>query len=211
MKHPIDKAILPVFLFFLVINPLIVTSAAVVQTPPQVIEFVSEQLKNKFTDKSFTKNFAQANQFVRNVIDPYADFDSFARLVLGKNWNQATAAEQERFKQEFQTLIIRTYTRAFIEYKDWTIEYKPLNVTPSTAKVVVDTKVLQPGRQPVDVSYRMSNNQGNWKVYDIIIDGVSLIINYRSSLNAEIQKLGSIKALIDKMAERNVQALKAIN
>ena len=209
MKHRLNKTILFTLVVLLVLNPFINGFSADLKRPQQIIESVSEQLKKKFTDTSFTKNFAQATQFVHNVIDPHTDFDSFARLVLGKNWNKATVAEQERFKQEFQTLIIRTYTRAFIEYKDWTIDYMPLNLDPSTTKVIVDTKVLQPGRQAVDVSYRMSNKNGNWKVYDIIIDGVSLVINYRSSLNAEIQKLGSIQALIDKLAERNAEALRS--
>lgn len=179
------------------------------QPPQQVIQNVSTQLQQKLRDKSFTKNFAQVAQYVHNVIDPHTDFDKIAPLVLGKYWKTATSGEQERFKHEFQTLIVRTYSRAFVEYNDWSIRYMPVEMADEATKVIVKTEVLQPGRQPVDVNYRMFLSKGEWKVYDIMIDGVSLVTNYRSSFSEEIQKKGSLSAVIDALAKRNVEALAA--
>ncbi len=179
------------------------------QAPQQVIQSVSTQLQQKLKDKAFTKNFAQVTRFVNGVIDPHTDFDKISPLVLGKHWKAATTDEQERFKHEFQTLIVRTYSRAFVEYNDWTMRFMPLEMSNEATKVVVKTQVLQPGLQPVDVNYRMLLSNGEWKVYDILIGGVSLVTNYRSTFNDEIQTKGSLSAVIDNLVKRNAEALAA--
>jgi len=181
--------------------------AADLQPPEQVIQSVSEQLQKKLQDKSFTKDFAQVTQFVNGVIDPHTDFDKIAPLVLGKHWKTATAGEQERFKHEFQTLLVRAYSRAFVEYNNWTINYLPLEISSEATKAIVKTKVLQPSQQPIDVNYRMFLNRGEWKVYDIMIDGVSLVTNYRSTFDDEIRNKGSLTAVIDGLVKRNAEAL----
>jgi phospholipid transport system substrate-binding protein len=177
--------------------------------PQQVIENVSSQLQQKMKDKTFTSDFARVNRFVNGVINPHADFDKIAPLVLGKHWKTATPAEQERFKHEFQTLLIRIYSRAFVEYNDWSMRFQPIDMPNDATKVIVKTNVLQPGQQPVEVNYRMFLSNGEWKVYDIIIDGVSLVTNYRTSFNEEIQKKGSLSTVIDDLAKRNAEALTA--
>jgi len=177
--------------------------------PQQIIQSVSTQLQQKLQDKTFTRNFAQVTRFVNGVISVHTDFDKIAPLVLGKNWKTATAEEKERFKREFQTLIVRTYSRAFIEYNDWTIRFLPFETMNDAAKTIVKTEVLQPGQQPVDVNYRMLLINGEWKVYDIMIDGVSLVTNYRATFNEEIQSKGSLSAVIDGLAKRNTEALSA--
>jgi len=179
------------------------------QPPQQVIQSVSTQLQQKLQDKAFTQNFAQVTQFVNGVISLHTDFDKIAPLVLGKNWKTATAEEKERFKREFQTLLVRTYSRAFIEYHDWTIRFLPIEMSNDAAKTIVKTEVLQPGQQPVGVNYRMLLINGAWKVYDIMIDGVSLVTNYRTTFNEEIQSKGSLSAVIDGLAKRNTEALSA--
>ena len=202
-------AILGLFTLLIGLMPTTKGIAGDVQSPQQIIQSVSEEIKQKLQDKSFTKNFAQVTQFVNSVIDPYTDFDKIAPLVLGKHWKTATPAEQERFKHEFQTLLIRVYSRAFVEYNDWTINFLPLEMSKEATKAIVQTKVLQPGQQPIDVHYRMFLSRGEWKVYDIMIDGVSLVTNYRTTFNDEIQTKGSLSAVIDSLAKRNVEALAA--
>lgn len=199
-------------LFFVLLLGLMPTSEVMaedLQPPQQIIQSVSAQLQKKLQDKSFTQDFAQVTQFVSGVISKHTDFDKITPLVLGKYWKTATPEEQERFKREFQTLIIRIYSRAFMEYNDWTIRFMPLEMSNDAAKVVVKTDVLQPGLQPVNVNYRMFLSKGDWKVYDIMIDGVSLVTNYRSTFNEEIQTKGSLSAVIDSLAKRNAEALTA--
>ncbi len=200
-------AILGLFTILLGLMPETKGIAGNLQPPEQVIQSVSDQLQKKLKDKSFTRNFAQVTQYVNSVIDPHTDFNKIAPLVLGKHWKTATPDEQERFKHEFQTLLVRAYSRAFVEYNNWKINYLPLELASDATKAIVKTKVLQPSQQPIDVNYRMFLSGGEWKVYDIMIDGVSLVTNYRSTFDNEIRNKGSLSAVIDWLVKRNAEAL----
>lgn len=180
--------------------------------PPQLaIQEASDKLQQKLQDKVFSQNFAQVAQFVDQTIYPHTDFDKISELVLGKLWNSASSDEQTRFKHEFQTLLVRTYSRAFVEFKDWTVRFLPLEMANGANKVVVKTEVLQPGLQPISVNYRMLLAKGEWKAYDIMIEGVSLVTNYRSTFSNEVKTKGSLGAVIDGLAKRNAEALAAKN
>ncbi|ESS72836.1 toluene tolerance family protein [Methyloglobulus morosus KoM1] len=180
--------------------------------PPQMaIQEASDKLQQKLQDKAFSQNFAQVAQFVDQTIYPHTDFDKISELVLGKLWGTASSDEQARFKREFQTLLVRTYSRAFVEFKDWTVRFLPLDMPNGGNKVVVKTEVLQPGLQPISVNYRMLLANGEWKAYDIMIEGVSLVTNYRSTFSNEVKTKGSLDAVIDGLAKRNAEALAANN
>lgn len=207
--RPNQYAIIGIVSALLCLLPLTKVQSEALQAPQQVIADISETLQKKLQDKAFTQDFAQVTRFVDGVIEPHADFDKIAPLVLGKHWASASTAEQTNFKEEFRTLLIRAYSRAFVEYNDWTINYLPLETANNASKVVVKTKVLQRNLEPVEVFYRMFLSNGDWKVYDIVIGGVSLVTNYRSSFNEEIQKKGSLSAVIDNLAKRNREALAA--
>ncbi len=197
-------------LFFAILLSSIAATKAIAENllPPQkVIQSVSAQLQKKMQDKSFTRDFPQVTRFVNDVIYPHIDFNQVARLVLGKHWSTATAQERERFQREFQTLLVRTYSRAFVEYTDWSMRFQPIQMNSDAVKIMVRTDVLQPGLQPVNVNYRMFLSQGKWKVYDIMIEGVSLVTNYRTTFNDEIQRKGSLSIVIDELAKRNTEAL----
>ena len=201
--------VLGLFAVLLGLMPVTEVIAGELLPPQQVIQNVSAQLQERLKDKSFTQNFAQVNQFVNGVIDPHTDFAKIAPLVLGKHWKTATTTEQQRFTHEFQTLLIRIYSRAFVEYNDWTIRFIPVEMPNTATKVIVKSEVLQPGQNPVQVNYRMYLSKGEWKVYDIMIDGVSLVTNYRSTFSEDIKRKGSLSAVIDELAKRNVEALAA--
>jgi phospholipid transport system substrate-binding protein len=175
--------------------------------PQQAIQATSSQLHEKLQDKQFTKNFLKVTEYVNDVIKPHTDFDRIAALVLGKAWKAATSDERERFKNEFQTLLVRTYSRAFVEFKEWDLRFVPLQLESGATKVIVKTEVLQPGKAPVGVDYRMALNNGEWKAYDIIIEGVSLVTNYRTTFSNEIQTKGSLSSVIEGLVKRNAEAL----
>ncbi len=182
-------------------------NAADLSPPQKAIQEASDKLQHRLQDKSFIQNFAQVAQFVDQTIYPHTDFDKISELVLGKLWNTASSSDQSRFKQEFKTLLIRTYSRAFVEFKDWTVRFLPLEMENGANKVVVKTEVLQPGLQPISVNYRMLLNKGEWKAYDFMIEGVSLVTNYRSTFSNEVKTKGSLTAVIDNLAKRNAEAL----
>lgn len=182
-------------------------NAADLLPPQKAIQEASDKLQQRLQDKLFIQNFAQVAQFVDQTIYPHTDFDKISELVLGKLWNTASSSDQSRFKQEFKTLLIRTYSRAFVEFKDWTVRFLPLEMENGANKVVVKTEVLQPGLQPISVNYRMLLNNGEWKAYDFMIEGVSLVTNYRSTFSNEVKTKGSLTAVIDSLAKRNAEAL----
>jgi phospholipid transport system substrate-binding protein len=175
--------------------------------PQKVIEDASIQLKSRMQDPGFTKDFRKITEFVHSVIYPRADFDLISSLVLGKLWKDASLTEKEAFKKEFQTLLIRTYSRAFVEFKEWSVRFLPMSAEEDPRKTMVKTEILQPSVQPIAVNYRMLLNKGQWKVYDILIEGVSLVSNYRTSFKNEVERTGSLQEVINQLAKRNAEAL----
>jgi len=197
-------------LFFMALLPVSRAYSQDLLPPQQAIQDASDKLKQRLQDQSFKNDFGKIAQFVNEVIYPHTDFEKISALVLGKLWKTASADERERFKHEFQMLLVRTYSRAFVEFKEWSVRFLPIDMEPGANKVIVKTEVLQPGIQPVGVNYRMfSSETGQWKVYDIMIEGVSLVTNYRTTFTNEVQQKGSLAAVIDGLAKRNAEALSA--
>jgi phospholipid transport system substrate-binding protein len=135
-------------------------------------------------------------------IVPNFNFDHVCKLVLGKNFSKATKDQQDAFEREFRSLLIRTYASALSKYRNQTIEYKPLRDSADDKDVVVKTQILQPGGQPLAVDYSLEQVGDVWKVYDITIEGVSLVTNYRGQFSNEVRQ-GGMDGLIQKLADKN--------
>ena len=133
---------------------------------------------------------------------PNFDFERISRLVLGKAWRTATDDQKTQFKYEFKNLLLRTYAVALSKYKDQKIEYKPLRMKPTDEIVTVKTEIIQSGAQPIDVDYALAKQDNSWLVIDIIIEGVSLVTNYRSQFASEIKRNG-MDSLIKELANKN--------
>ncbi|MCK9529569.1 MAG: ABC transporter substrate-binding protein [Gammaproteobacteria bacterium] len=140
---------------------------------------------------------------VEDIVLPHFDFARMSQWVLGKHWRAADAGQRERFTNEFRDLLVRTYAKALLEYTDQTIEYLPLLAGDNTDRVVVRTQIVQQGSAyPIPINYNMYHRKDGWKVYDISVDGVSLVSNYRTSFASEI-RTGGIDDLIAKLESRN--------
>ena len=135
---------------------------------------------------------------------PYFNFVRMTQLAVGRNWKDASEDQKKLLIEEFRTLLVRTYSTSLTQFRDQTIEVKPTKMTAADTEVVVKTQINQPGGQAIPIDYSMEKSSGTWKVYDVLIDGVSLVTNYRSSFNTEIQKSG-IDGLIKSMSERNAK------
>ena len=175
--------------------------------PQQVIQKTSDQLQVSLQKPEYKGDFKKATTLVDQIINPHVDFDRVSILVLGKHWRTATPEQKERFKHEFRQLLVRTYTTAFTEYANWKIRYLPMEES-SDKKAMVKTEILQSGGQPVAVNYRMVQDGADWKVYDVLIEGISLLQNYRTSFNDEVEQTGSLDQLITHLAERNSGAMR---
>jgi phospholipid transport system substrate-binding protein len=141
-------------------------------------------------------------QLVETKVLPHFNFTRMTQLAVGRNWRQATPEQQKALTDEFRTLLVRTYTTAFTGYKNQTIEYKPLRMAPADTDVVVKSLIKQPTGQPVAIDYSMEKSGAAWKVYDVKIEGISLVENYRNTFNAEIQRTG-VDGLIKALATKN--------
>ena len=175
--------------------------------PQKIIEDSSNIFKARIQDPEFSQDFRKINEFVRSVFYPHVNFDLVSSLVLGNNWKEASPADKENFKNEFQTLLIRVYARELAAFKEWDFKFLPMNSEKDERKALIKTQVLQPSQQPVDVNYRMLKTNDEWKIYDIITDGVSLVETYRTSFKNEIEHAGSLQQVIAELEQRNTEAL----
>ena len=189
---------------FLPISPAF---SATLTGPQLPINESYSKLKERLKDKAFAEDFNQITAFVEEVVNPHIDFNRVSALVLGKLWKKATKDEKLRFKNEFHILLMRTYSRAFFEFKEWSVKFIPLTLKDGEKKTVVKTQILQPGIPSLEVNYRMVLTKGQWKAYDIMIEGVSLVTNYRKSIKNQFNKTGSLNAVIEQLAKKNSAAL----
>lgn len=175
------------------------------EAPDALVKRVSGELLDLVrTDK----DLASGNQ--RKVVEvaeakvlPHFDFERMTRLAVGRNWAQATPEQKQSLVKEFRTLLVRTYSSSLSAYRNQTIEVKPTKMAAQDKDTTVRTAVIQPGGPPIPIDYAMEKtDKGEWKVYDVVVDGVSLVTTYRSSFNEQIQK-GGIDGLVKTLADRN--------
>jgi phospholipid transport system substrate-binding protein len=180
------------------------TAADSVMAPDALAKSVTEEVLAIIrADKDIQAgNQKKVLDLVETKIVPHFNFAGMTRIALGKNWSQANAEQRKALTNEFRALLIRTYTTAFTQYKNQTVEYRPLRLAPSDNDVVVKSFIKQPSGQPIAVDYNMEKTDGGWKVYNLKIEGISLVENYRNTFNTEIQKSG-IDGLIKTLADRN--------
>ncbi len=140
---------------------------------------------------------------VESIIMPHFDFNKIAKLALGKNWRKASKEQRIKFTEEFRLLLIRTYSTAMLEYTDQKINYLPTSGNLKKKKVKVPMEIIQSGGPSIPMALSMYQNKADiWKVYDVKIDGISLVTNYRSTFSAQIRKEGMDK-LIESLAQKN--------
>ena len=148
-------------------------------------------------------NKKKIKELVEAKVLPHFDFTRMTRLAVGRFWKQASPAQQQALTNEFRSLLVRTYSASLSSYRDQQIDYKPLKMNPADTEVVVKTLVHQSNGGPaIPIDYSLAKAADGWKVYDIMVDGVSLVVNYRSSFAHEIQQ-GGIDQLIHTLQAKN--------
>jgi phospholipid transport system substrate-binding protein len=153
-------------------------------------------------DDSIQQDKEKIYKLAEEKILPNFDLDRISMLVLGKTWRKINEDQQQQFKSEFKTMLLRTYAVALGKYKDQEIDFKPMRMEPTDKQATVKTQIIQDGAQPISVDYTLAKKDDEWKVFDIVIEGVSLVTNYRSQFASEIKNNG-IDSLITKLAEKN--------
>lgn len=182
------------------------TSAFAQESPDALIQKVTDEVLTIVRqDKDIQSgNTKKAIELVEVKVLPHFNFQRMTALAMGRDWKKATGEQQEKLSQEFKTLLVRTYSNALTGYKDQTIRYKPTKMQSGDTEVVVKTEVVQPGGRPIQLDYSVEKQNEGWKVYDVVVAGVSLVTNYRETFNQEVRANG-VDGLLQMLVNKNKQ------
>ena len=135
---------------------------------------------------------------------PYVDFREAALLATGKAWGTATSAQQTQIVNEFRALLVRIYSNAVGIYHGQTLKVLPLNLAPGASEATVRNRYIsgEGGRPPVAVNYSMKKDAEGWKIYDITVEGVSLVLTYRGEFE-QITRVSGVDGLIKALQQKN--------
>jgi len=133
---------------------------------------------------------------------PHVDFKQAAQLATGKAWQSATPEQQNRIVNEFRSMLVRIYSNAIDVYRGQTMKVMPVRLQPGASEVTVRNQYLRQGQSPVAVEYAMRKGADGWKIYDITVEGVSLVLTYRAEFE-NITRTSGVDGLIKRLAERN--------
>lgn len=187
-------------------SPLIV-SAEEMTEPQALVKKASDDMLAALAENEaeLEENPDKIYSLVEAILMPHFDFEKMSKLALGKNWRQANAEQRVRFTEEFRLLLIRTYSTAMLEYTDEEIRMLPFRDDISRKRVSVPMEVVQPAGPAIPMALSLyQNKQDEWKVYDVKIEGISLVTNYRSSFANDIRQ-GGVEGLIENLAKRNAK------
>lgn len=153
-------------------------------------------------------NTSKAVDLVEEKVLPHFNFRRMTILAVGRDWRSATPDQQAMLVDSFKTLLVRTYSNALTQYKNQQIDFKPLRAAAGDTDVIVRTEVRQPGATAVQIDYSLAKGAEGWKVYDVVVAGVSLVTNYRGTFSQEVRR-GGIGGLIKALEEKNSQLAEA--
>jgi phospholipid transport system substrate-binding protein len=133
---------------------------------------------------------------------PHFNFTAMTALAMGQNWAKASPEQKKQLTEEFRTLLVRTYASALAAYSEQKFDFRPLRAKATDTDVTVNVRVLQPGAQPVTLDYSMEKTANGWKVYDVVVGGVSLVANYRTEFANTVRTSG-VDGLIKDLEAKN--------
>ncbi len=176
------------------------------EPPDELVKRVTDDVLNIVrADKDIQSgNTSKAIALVEAKVLPHFNFDRMTALAVGKDWRQASPEQKKRLSEEFKTLLVRTYSNALTAYKNQKIVYKPLKMQAGDTDVMVRTEIRQPGQQAVQLDYALETQNSAWKVYDVVVAGISLVTNYRENFAQEV-RAGGIDGLIAAISAKNRQ------
>ena len=183
---------------------LLALPALAQESPDALVKRVSAETVQaiKADPKIIAGDPARVREVIEQKLLPNFDFSRMTALAMGRNWRQATPDQQQKLTNEFRTLLVRTYSNALAQYRDKTLDVKPLRAEANASDVTVRSEVVRSGRPPVQIDYAMSKTPEGWKAYDVIVGGVSLVTNYRDEFNEQV-KAGGTDGLIKTLADKN--------
>jgi phospholipid transport system substrate-binding protein len=162
----------------------------------EVVELISKDRDIRSGDR------AKLIEVIEAKVLPHFSFASMTSLAMGQSWRKATPEQKKRLIEEFKTLLVRTYASALAAYSEQRFDYRPLRSKPTDTDVTVQVRIVQSGAQPVPIDYSMEKTASGWKVYDVMVGGVSLVANYRTEFNNTVREAG-VEGLIKNLHAKN--------
>src|SRR5262245_27298173 len=172
--------------------------------PEELVKKVTSEVMEAIkSDKQLAAGDKQkALKLAEEKVLAHVDFEQATRLAVGRAWNQATPEQKKKLTQEFRNMLLRTYSNAISAYQGQQMKVLPVRMKPGDTEATVQNQFIRPGAQPVKVDYAMRKTDAGWKIYDIVVEGVSLVLTYRSEFDAVVKQDG-IDGLIKRLATKN--------
>jgi phospholipid transport system substrate-binding protein len=189
----------------LLLASLFVGAVGAQEVPPDVlVKNVTTEVVELITKDKEIRSGSRAKliEVIESKVLPHFNFGAMTALAMGQNWSKATPEQKKRLVQEFKILLLRTYASALAAYAEQRFDFRPLRARPTDTDVTVNVRVLQSGAQPVPIDYSMEKTAAGWKVYDVMVGGVSLVANYRTEFNSTVRDSG-IEGLIKNLQAKN--------
>lgn len=182
----------------------LVYGAAAAVPPDQLVRQTTDKVLSELTQnrEALEQDKERLYALVDEIVLPHFDFERMSRFVLGKHWKSASPEQQEKFVAEFRTLLVRTYATALFEYTGQEVIFKPFRHEEGDRRAVVKTEVQQEDGPPIPMDYALIQNSDEWKVYDVKIENLSLVANYRAQYGRMVENQG-LDALIASLSEKN--------
>lgn len=172
------------------------------EAPVKLVDSTVEKFLNKLNNYK-KPSLTQVRSLINQDLEPHANFNITARLVLGQKWNQITAQQKKEFVTNLKNMILNTYGSAFTTYSGEKIEIRcPIKYNSKKDKVEIDSRVTHPQKQSFSLTYRLYKKGNEWIFYDIIIDNVSVVHSYRQTVRRLIEQNSSFDKVLEIMAKK---------
>jgi phospholipid transport system substrate-binding protein len=187
----------------------VATASAQGLAPEQLVQKVTEEVMTAIkSDKQLAAGDKQkAMRLAEEKVLPYIDFEEATRLAVGRAWSQATPEQKQKLVSEFRNMLVRTYSNAIEGYEGQTLKVLPSRGGKQDAKdeATVRAQFVRAGGKPLPIEFQMRKTGETWKVYDIAVEGISLVLTYRSEFDAVVKQEG-IDGLIKRLTQKNSPA-----
>ena len=172
--------------------------------PDVLVKNVTQEVVELITKDREIKAGSRAKlvEVIEAKVLPHFNFGAMTALAMGQNWGKSTPEQKKRLTEEFKTLLVRTYASALAAYSEQKFDFRPLRAKPTDTDVTVNVRVIQPGAQAVTIDYSMEKTGSGWKVYDVMVGGVSLVANYRTEFANTVRNSG-VDGLIRDLSKKN--------
>jgi len=184
---------------FLLTTPWALRAEPVVPPDRMLAQTADEMLTVlRARQQELRKDPVELRRLVEEILVPHVDLELLARFVLGKHWRMITEQQRRQFTYAFKDMLIRFYAASMLEYLDYNVRFFPLQLQPEEKLAVVRSEFYRGTQKTVEVNYRVALRDGQWKAFDVTIDNISIVTNYRASFDTIVRQEG-MEALLKKM------------